>query len=165
MLTEKYKIWDNINKKWFTPSYPGFKTSANNKQITTTLTKEILFSQSGEMYMHECEQGQAAQITHLPILQSEENESPYIPCIYSGVKDINGRKMYLGDIGSNQVATWEVIFNQGCFSAKFISKIKPDGTVVKEEESGVDLPIHIALRGVKGLEYVGNKFESPELVK
>lgn len=164
MLTEKYKIWDNINKKWFTPSYPGFKTSSNNKQVTTTLTKEILFSQSGEMYMHECEVGQSAKITHLQILQNDENESPYIPCIYSGIKDINGRKLYLGDVISNEVSTWEVIFNKGCFSAKFISKIKSNGEVVTDQAE-TDLPIHIALRGIKGAEYVGNKFETPTLIK
>ena len=71
---------------------------------------------------------------------------------FTGLKDENRKEVYEGDIVDNDVARWEVIFNLGCFCGRQIG--------VKPSSSGV----HIALRGIRNIRIVGNKFENPELV-
>lgn len=68
---------------------------------------------------------------------------------FTGLLDKNGKEIYEGDICSNDVAKWEVVFDRGCFSAKHIKH---------------NTPTHLALRAIKGIEIIGNIFENPELL-
>ena len=70
---------------------------------------------------------------------------------YTGIKDDDNQKIFVGDIIDNDVARFEVVFNRGCYCAHRI------GTPENETE--------LALRGVIGFRKVGNKFENPELLE
>ncbi len=165
MTTEKCKIWNTQEQEWFKPIYPGFKPGKNNTQVRITLTKEIFFSQSGEIYLYECEEGQQPVFTHIPLINDKDAVNLYIPCLYSGVRDINEIKLHVGDIASNGVATWEVVFNKGCYCGKFISKLNPgSGQQEFSNDEDSEDKTQIALRAIKGLEYKGNKFETPSLL-
>lgn len=84
-MIEKYKIWDNQNKKWYRPIYPDAR---GNKT-----TEEILFSQSGETYIKTIDKDGALSLIH--IIQGEGCR--FVPCTYTGIKDVNGKKSYLND--------------------------------------------------------------------
>lgn len=71
---------------------------------------------------------------------------------FTGLLDKNGKECYEGDILTNSVAKWEVIFNTGCFCAKLIDK------------KAAASEVHLALRGVKNFEIIGNIYENPELL-
>lgn len=139
MTTEKYKIWDVANNQWFKPVYPGF----DKKNNATKATKEILFSMAGDMFLHTSDDGIGFKTIHV-------DETHYKACLFSGIKDINEKKLYVGDIASNDAAKWEIIFNKGCFCGKIIG-------------GDEDQETHIALRAIHQLEKIGNKFETPEL--
>jgi hypothetical protein len=74
----------------------------------------------------------------------------YSDCIvleYSGENDINGQKLFEGDIICNEVERWEVVFNRGCFCGKVVGKTYP-GEVT-----------HIALRAIQGKIKKGNIYQ------
>lgn len=87
-ITEKYKIWEVAAAKWFKPVYP----SQSGGGVAKTKTREILFSQSGEMYLHEDDSAQPGSKTLTFI-----NQTKFIPCLYTGRKDREGVKVYNGD--------------------------------------------------------------------
>lgn len=144
MITEKYKIWDVVNNQWFKPVYPGFKMNKDNKNATTTATKEILFSMAGDMFLHTSNDGKEFKLALV-------DETQYKSCLFSGIKDLEEKKLYVGDVVSNDVAKWEIIFNKGCFCGKLIG----------DPDESQDM--HIALRAIKGIKYIGNVLETPEL--
>jgi len=71
---------------------------------------------------------------------------------YSGIDDEFRNELFEGDIVSNHVATWEITFNKGCFCAKRIGDKNNQET-------------HIALRAVKEIKLIGNRYKNPELLK
>lgn len=93
-MTEKYIIWDTQEKKWFRPTYPGFVLEPkNNKQVQTYLTEELLFSQSGEIYMRNINPSQDKGISC--ITHAAERFRAYA---YTTMKDREERKIYDGHI-------------------------------------------------------------------
>lgn len=133
-LTEKYKIWDNLNKKWFRPEYPGIKT-VKGKQVNTTQTREILFSQTGELYLIEKDGDSALTITYLS-MGTKEEPGPFIPCLYTGIKDENEKKAYLNDEvlfeGEQGFVTW---YDCG-FAIKTLTGTYPLSAAFKFEITG-----------------------------
>ena len=73
--------------------------------------------------------------------------------LFSGRLDEDRKKIFDGDICSNEVAKWEIIFHTGCFCGKRIGG--SDGTQ----------NTHLALRAIRGLRIIGNIYETPELLK
>jgi hypothetical protein len=71
---------------------------------------------------------------------------------YTGLKDIDGKEIWEGDILTNLVAKWGVVFNTGCFAARILPP------ALHEQE------MHLALRAVKGVKVIGNIHENPELL-
>lgn len=113
-ITEKYKIWDVELVNWFRPIYPRGKE---------TRTREILFSQSGEMFLHENDgKGGQFTITHIP---PGEN-AKFIPCLYTGVKDNLDVKVYHNDIISGQHGEGLVISKSGCWMIKWAWRPEPE---------------------------------------
>lgn len=70
---------------------------------------------------------------------------------FTGLQDKTSKDIYEGDICKNTGATWEVIFNKGCFCARIINK------PYKKTDT------HIALRAIKEIEVIGNIHETTEL--
>lgn len=70
---------------------------------------------------------------------------------YSGINDEFRNELFEGDIVSNHVATWEVVFNKGCFCGKPVGR--------NDQET------HIALRAIKEIKRIGNRYKNPELLK
>src|SRR4030042_1209803 len=77
----------------------------------------------------------------------EEDECEILE--YSGI-NLNHSEIYEGDVCSNEVAKWEVIFNRGCFCGRMIG--------------GKNIETHLALRGIIGLRLIGNIYENSELL-
>jgi len=71
---------------------------------------------------------------------------------FTGLKDKNGKEIYEGDIVQN-VCSWEVKFNKGCFC----------GDMIKPEPLTQDTLL--ALRAIKNIVVIGNIYENPELIK
>lgn len=118
-MTSKYKIWDVANQCWFIPTYPGFKKDKNGKQIQTFETKEIFFSQSGEMYMRESLNGTENKFTHLNSVEGAEEFRPYQ---YTGFK-IKDEKIYNFHL-VRHVDTGiegEIIFERGAWYVHFLT--------------------------------------------
>lgn len=70
---------------------------------------------------------------------------------FTGLTDKNGKEIYEGDILTNDVCLWVVVFNKGCFCHKRIG--------ARENET------ELALRALVGAEVIGNIYENPELLK
>jgi hypothetical protein len=103
MYTEKCKVWDAQEKKWFKPKYPNSKSED---------VCEILFSQAGEMFFREVKAG----VTSFHLIQDKvEDADRYVPCQYSGVKDNNDRKAYVNDTIKCDNGTGVIVFNAGCY--------------------------------------------------
>jgi hypothetical protein len=68
---------------------------------------------------------------------------------YTGLQDIKDQQIYEGDICINSAATWEMIFNKGCFCGKMIKPTRHEND------------IYLALRGIRGLIKIGNIHENP----
>lgn len=77
---------------------------------------------------------------------------PMIPLQYSGIKDEEGEELYEGDIVTNAAARWEVIKSEGCFCGKML------GIGYEERKT------HLALRAIRGIKKIGNRYENPELL-
>ena len=75
------------------------------------------------------------------------NGEPFMQ--FTGVYDIDGKEIYMGDICSNEVAKWIIVFDRGCFSVKMV---------------GRESSIYLALRGVVGLRVIGNIHENKNLL-
>ncbi len=73
-----------------------------------------------------------------------------ISMLFTGVLDDNNAELWIGDIFTNEVAKWEVVFDRGCYCGKLIG--------------GTHTDTHIALRAIRGKVKIGNKFENPELL-
>lgn len=69
---------------------------------------------------------------------------------FTGLLDKNGNEIYEGDILSNSVAKWIVVFNTGCFCHKMVGSD--------------ERPTELALRSLIGGEVIGNVYENPELL-
>ena len=69
---------------------------------------------------------------------------------FTGLKDKNGKEIYVGDILTNGHNNFECIFWKGSFVANLISSEK------KKEQGYLALEI---------LEVIGNIYENPELLK
>lgn len=99
-IVDKYIIWDVLNRKWFRPSYPGMHPDAKGKITNQVITEEILFSQSGEMYMRR-NTGVKAEVS-ANIIDCDElehvSQDVFIPCIYAGFKDSDEKKIYAGHV-------------------------------------------------------------------
>lgn len=80
------------------------------------------------------------------------NENDFELIEFTGLTDEKGSELFTGDICTNEAAKWEVIFNTGCYCAKIIGKDYPDQHM------------HLALRAIRGLQKLGNKYENPELL-
>lgn len=104
MNSNKCKIWDNEKKAWFVPSYP--KQSGSDTQLSNT--QEILISQAGEIYLHEQKRQVIdvdpktkpefiTYITHFP-QGTKDEPGRFVICNYTGHRDKNGVKWYIGDI-------------------------------------------------------------------
>ena len=78
---------------------------------------------------------------------------------YSGLDDEINKQLFEGDICSNDAALWEVVFNKGCFCGKFLRPTGPKATVGEQTDT------HIALRAIKGLRKIGNRYQNREYSK
>ncbi len=70
---------------------------------------------------------------------------------FTGLTDKNGKEIFEGDVLSNIVARWVVVFNRGCFCHQMVGR--PQN------------PTELALRSLVGGEIIGNIYENPELLK
>lgn len=147
---EKYKIWDTETKTWFKPTYPGNKPGKNNTIITTHLTKEILFSQSGDIFMREHSPETGEKYTDLNLIPR------YIPCIYTHMKDYTGKKIYANDflISSGGLIIGLVDFRNGSFVCVY------PGHQIDKEPKWDYLCDVIKANAV----YYGNILETPEII-
>lgn len=125
-FTEKYKIWDHVGKKWFRPEYPG---------VNTTKTKEILFSQSGEMYMLEKDADGPLTITYLPTGTKEE-PGPYTPCQYTGIKDDHDKKVYMNDEVVFDGQAGYVMWHDCGFVIQLLDDVVPLSEILRFEVTG-----------------------------
>lgn len=130
MNTEKYKIWDTETRQWFRPTYP------RNKE---TRTQEILFTQSGELVMHEKDELEG--VSKLSIMHSGKDAKGvevcrFVPCVYTGVKDVVDVKAYLHDriICSDDKGT--VILENGRFMIQWDSQVTRANELLAIEPSG-----------------------------
>lgn len=140
-ITKKYKIWDVENKKWFKPIYPSQSGGDKAKKET----REILFSQSGEMFLHH--DSGIKLLTHV-------NQTQFIPCLYTGFKSKEGIKLYGGDVIKNIQAEYNIIYfwnGQWCYQNYHARALPLEYNPFKSENSE-----H---------EYIGNIFETPELIE
>lgn len=115
--TQKYKIWDDEAQTWYRPTYPGTRMVNNSKPIEIKGTEEILFSQTGEMYMRKNDGQGPDQLTHL--------NGRYCPCLYTGMKDKAKIKTYVNDVVQNQTYKGKVIAYEGCFGVQVGSAVFP----------------------------------------
>lgn len=72
---------------------------------------------------------------------------------FTGVRDIDGKDLYVRDICDNEAARWIIVFNKGCFSAEIIGHKRPADS------------ISLALRAIRGIKLIGNADDNPELLK
>jgi len=146
MKSEKYIIWDHTNNDWFKPTYPYGKSNE---------TKEILFSQSGELFLH-TNDGQSSTLVHIPFNPNSDEGNIYTPCPYSGQKDVHGKKLYCGDIitilNDDSGAQFEIINVDGLYIARFISK-----TGVNDKRN-----LHFLIRACEIVK-IGHRFELKQL--
>ena len=119
---EKCKIWDNQEKQWFKPEYPGTKTDLKSgKRVDTKLTREILFSMSGEMYMYEA--GEQSKLEHIPVIKEDDQDTcRFVVCYYSGIKDINDKKAYVNDSVKCDGKEGVIFFSHGSFKIKWLGE-------------------------------------------
>lgn len=115
--TEKYKIWDDEAKQWYRPTYPGTKMVNNSKPIKIVATEEIMFSQTGELYMRKNDGQSPDQLIHL--------NGRFKPCLYTGMKDKHEVKTYVNDVVQNQTFKGRVIAFEGCFGVAVGNTIFP----------------------------------------
>jgi hypothetical protein len=97
-----------------------------------------------------------------PLILSHEQDGIFLPFTdevrllqYSGVDDIDGKKIYEDFIVENGSARWLVVFDRGCFSGKIVSPVH-----LRREE-----PPHMPLRVIQGARVIGNIHQNPELLK
>jgi hypothetical protein len=84
----KFRIWDAIEKQWFTPSY-------RNETIGKTAhVREILLSQTGEVIMREYRDG----IETLVHEKDMEFPGRYIKNMAVGIRDSNSKRYHFNDI-------------------------------------------------------------------
>lgn len=156
-IVEKYKIWDVVNQKWFRPTYPGPKKDNQGKIVNVKITEEILFSQSGEMYLRKNtgeDKNISASIIDCDQLEHVSKDL-YIPCLYSGWKDLEGNKWYEGDICRCEYKTsFIVTFSEGAFRERYIGSPTPPSIFPVIDKETVRL-----------YTKVGNVLETPELLK
>lgn len=88
MNTNKCKIWDNQDKKWFVPKYP---TQGAGTKKNTTDTEEIFISQSGEVYLFQHQEGDKIKLTH-------DTPHRYEICNFTGHRDVQQKKWYINDV-------------------------------------------------------------------
>lgn len=104
MNSNKCKIWDNQEQKWFVPSYP----KQSGSESYQSKYQEILISQAGEIYLHEqklkaidadpkAKPVYVTIITHFP-QGTKDEPGRFVICNYTGHRDVNGVKWYMGDI-------------------------------------------------------------------
>jgi len=143
----KYKIWDLEEKVWFKPTYPRTMPGKNNKLITTTNTQEILFSQAGDLFMHEHSPEKGHSITDLNLIPR------YIPCAYTGFKDCQGRKIYENDVMQNSIhqIVGVIKFKHGCF-------------FMEDAQDEVSLE-YLADVIKANCSYIGNILETPTILE
>ena len=91
----KFRFWDTVDKQFFKSVYKPAGTT-NTLEI-----RELLVSQNGEIFLHEEKAGCVTLIHQknfdLPIDQDDVNPR-YLKDLYSGVRDIKGKKYYFNDI-------------------------------------------------------------------
>lgn len=102
----KYKIWDNQNQCWYKPTY-----EENSGKI-----EEILMTQSGELCMRVKKDGQEAFIHESALMYpyKTENGEELLPrfasFLYTGTKDSNGKKLFVGDLVKDVDGVFQIRF-------------------------------------------------------
>jgi hypothetical protein len=131
---EKYKIWNTETNSWYRPTYP------KNKVINT---EEILFSQSGEMWMrtNDGTPGSCDVLTHL--------NGKFKPCLYTGLKDVDEKKTYEYDVVMTDDGPCLVVFKNGSAYAELLS----------------DRSRSFILGQLKAFSNMGSSIEFPELLE
>lgn len=84
----KIRIWDKIEKKWFTPVYKK-ATLGKPEEI-----HELLINQNGDISLHEARDGQH-KFTHEIDMEFKDR---YIKQQAVGIRDVNGSRYFFGDI-------------------------------------------------------------------
>jgi hypothetical protein len=82
----KFRVWDTIENKWFQTKFDRH----------TGELREILMSQNGELFLHECAPGGVPKITAQTDYEGEQGR--YLRDVYTGAKDADGRRYFFNDI-------------------------------------------------------------------
>lgn len=89
-MTARYKVFDNIEKKWFQPIYEKRK----DKLITI---REFLFTQEGDAILYERLEGPDVLFPEKMTPEHLLNKR-YSFCMYSETRDREGTKAYHNDV-------------------------------------------------------------------
>lgn len=118
----KTKIWNSQEGKWFMPTYPAQVRGKNNQLTNTEKTEEILFTQSGDMYMRVQESKNANNTLSLL------NDEVWIRCEYTGLKDKTEKKIYEHDQVQGEYKVGVIMLVKSCW-------------IVRYEDDAMDVPL------------------------
>lgn len=152
-MTSQYKIYDNLKKCWFKPTYEGQKGNI----------EEILFTQRGEIVLRTLDENGNSVLTHESALKFKDTQGKkeeeiaeaelldrFTPCKYSGLKDNKGTKIYNGDVIKNE---------------NWISFVRVEQTKIWVASGDSKHPHaldKVSTKEIEQSEIIGNVFETPE---